>query len=64
MAFGIQQQVFELEVSVCDLLDLVEEFDDQKNLGGVEACYRDFESACPLEVREEFPAGAIVKLAT
>ena len=46
------------------MLELLEEVDDQVDLGRVEFCYRDFEFALVPEVPAEFTAGAIVKLAT
>ena len=62
MSFGIDEYVLGLQVPVCDAFPLVQEFEDQDNLSGVELRSGFVEAAGSPQVAEDFTTGAVVKL--
>lgn len=63
VALGVDEDVFRLQVAVCDALALVQELENQDNLGGVELGRRLVEAARAAEVAEDLAAGAVIELA-
>ncbi len=62
MAFCIEQQVLGLEIAVGNAFALVQEFEDQDYLRGVEARGLLVESLCLAEIGEYFAARAVFEL--
>lgn len=64
MPLGINEDILGFQISICDAFLVMEEFEDQADLSGVEACGRFFESAMPSEVGKDLASGAIIQLRT
>jgi hypothetical protein len=62
VALGINEDVLGLQVPVRDALLLVEEFQDEDDLGGVEARGGLIEAPRAAEVAEDLAAGAVIEL--
>lgn len=62
MSFRINQDILRLHVPICNSLDVVEEFQYQDNLCGIESSGVDVESSCIPQISEDLPSRAVVKL--
>lgn len=62
MALGVYENVFRLQVSVSNSFLLMQEFQNQHNLGGVELRGWLVEATCSAQIAENFTAGAVIKL--
>lgn len=62
MALGIDEEILGLHVSVRNALDIVQEFQYQDNLCGIEPSSVQVESACVSQISEDFSSRAVVEL--